>query len=295
MFWVYIIKCEDNYYYVGETSRLYRRFWEHQDGRGGVNTTLHKPEKILAIYKVDTVCKFFNYVCNVYNTKNNIFSHYNQNGYNKWLLLKFNEEYNIKYNFDYLEAENNIAECLIINNKENWEKIRGGKYTRVDAKYKFPTNKYLEHLPLCNCGIPCDIRKNDEKNLIFFRCAKKNMWENLKELFEIYDDPCNFYMEYTEDKYFREQEDEKYKKRKKELGLLYKKCFWLKNVEENKEYNEKCVGGCNKKEHEYTRMSYDCVEINLCYDCFINNNEELSKKYDDVTKGECLIKFKTFY
>lgn len=34
MHWVYILLCDDDYYYVGETSRLYRRLWEHQGGIG---------------------------------------------------------------------------------------------------------------------------------------------------------------------------------------------------------------------------------------------------------------------
>ena len=43
MRWVYILQCEDRYFYVGETSRLYRRFWEHQDGLGGLNTSIYNP------------------------------------------------------------------------------------------------------------------------------------------------------------------------------------------------------------------------------------------------------------
>ena len=34
------------------------------------------------------------------------------------------------------------------------------------------------------------------KNYLFFRCAKKNMWDDLKEQFDIDEEPCNFYMEY---------------------------------------------------------------------------------------------------
>ena len=61
MKWVYILQCEDNYFYVGETTRLYRRFWEHQNGKGGINTSCLKPENIVAIYKVDTLVKFMDY------------------------------------------------------------------------------------------------------------------------------------------------------------------------------------------------------------------------------------------
>ena len=61
MRWVYILKCSDDYYYVGETKRLYRRFWEHQEGNGGINTSSNIPESIVSIYKVSTLCKFFEY------------------------------------------------------------------------------------------------------------------------------------------------------------------------------------------------------------------------------------------
>jgi predicted GIY-YIG superfamily endonuclease len=49
MKWVYILQCEDDYYYIGETSRLYRRFWEHQDDMGGLNTSMYPPKNIIAI------------------------------------------------------------------------------------------------------------------------------------------------------------------------------------------------------------------------------------------------------
>ena len=61
----------------------------------------------------------------------------------------------------------------MINKKENWEKVRGGKYTNFDVNYKYPQNENIKNLPLCNCGLPCDIKKNDEHNYLYFRCAKK--------------------------------------------------------------------------------------------------------------------------
>ena len=57
MHWIYILKCQDDYYYVGETKRLYRRFWEHNEGRGGLNTSIYIPEGIVAIYKVSILGK----------------------------------------------------------------------------------------------------------------------------------------------------------------------------------------------------------------------------------------------
>ena len=197
MQWVYILKCCNDYYYVGETKRLYRRFWEHLEGIGGINTFIYTPENIVAIYKVSTLGKFFEYdnivmnkICNIYfNYCNTILKNFNNN-YN-------NDEDCDKY--DNLFCENNITECLMLNNKDKWHKIRGGKYTRFDIEYTFPINDYIKNLPLCNCGLPCDIKKNDIDNYLFFRCAKKNIWSKMKEELDIRDKPCKYFMKYTKD------------------------------------------------------------------------------------------------
>lgn len=294
MRWVYILKCENNYYYVGETTRLYRRFWEHSEGCGGLNTSIYKPECIVAIYKVNTLGKFFEYNSNVIDTINNNYTIYNQKGYDKWLLIQFDDE--PENDYDNLYAENNITECLMINNKDNWEKIRGGRYTRFNVNYNFPINDYVRELPLCKCGFPCDIRKNDSKNFLYFRCAKKNMWEDLKQQFDITEEPCNFFMEYIKDKNFKMEEEKKQENRNNLLKELYKKSFWLKNIPEQ-DYKKPtaCVGGCNRacnKGYTYNKITYNDKKRILCFDCFIDKNEELSKKYNTVSEGKCLLKFK---
>ena len=90
--------------------------------------------------------KFFEYNKNVIDSINNDNTIDNQLKYDKWLLKKFNDD--IEYDYDNLEAENNITECLMINNKDNWEKIRGGKYTRFNCIYNFPINEYTKELTL---------------------------------------------------------------------------------------------------------------------------------------------------
>lgn len=116
MRWIYILKCIDNYYYVGETKRLYRRFWEHQTGIGGINTSTYIPEGIVSIYKVSTLCKFFEYnnivinkICNIYFNRL------------KRLLENF-DNIDEDDEYDNLFAETNITECLMLNNKDNWQK-----------------------------------------------------------------------------------------------------------------------------------------------------------------------------
>ena len=124
--WLYIMECKDSYYYVGKTTRLYTRFREIEDGRGGVNTTIYEPINIVSIYKISNIRKFIEYNNNVINTINN------NDEYNWRLLENFNEECEYEY-IDNLEAENNITERMMIHNGDNWEKIRGGKYTRFNT------------------------------------------------------------------------------------------------------------------------------------------------------------------
>ena len=263
MRWVYILKCCDDYYYVGETKRLYRRFWEHQEGIGGINTSTYIPEGIVAIYKVSTLGKFFEYnnivmnkICNIYFNRGDT------------LLEEFN---NTDDEYDNLFAENNITECLMLNNKDNWKKIRGGKYTRFDIEYTLPINDYIKNLPLCNCGLPCDIKKNDEHNFLYFRCAKKNMWSDMKEEFDIQDEPCKYYMKYIKDIEYKIY----YEQQKKRISDVVNKSYWLKQLVG--EHSEFCVGGCGKEYDENNTIRYSRTAINLCFDCFINKNNELSK------------------
>jgi len=278
MHWVYILKCSDDYYYVGETKRLYTRFWEHQEGNGGINTTTYKPENIVAIYKVSTLNMFFEYNNIVMNKIYNIYF----NRINS--LLKMFNKPDEDHIYDNLFAENNIAECLMLNKKDNWNKIRGGKYTRFDIEYLFPTNDNIKQLPLCNCGVPCDIKKNDEHNYLFFRCAKKNMWSDMKKEFDIHDEPCNFFMKYTKDIEYNKNYDQL----KKNICDLVDKSYWLKQISGC--MYEQCIGGCGKKYDENNTIRYSRKAINLCFDCFKNKNIELSNKYKITNlKGKCLI------
>ena len=70
----------------------------------------------------------------------------------------------------------------------------------------------LKDLPLCKCGLPCDI--------------KKNMWNKLREEFDIDDEPCNFFMEYTKDKQLKLNENKQFEDKNKNLKELFKKSYW---------------------------------------------------------------------
>lgn len=252
MKWIYILRCENDNYYVGETTRLYRRFREHAGGLGGKNTSFNTPENIVALYSVDRLYKFFNYLCNVnnneYELSRDIFF------YRNGLLENFNinentdEENDDKQ--DSLWVENFIAEKLMMDNRVNWKKIRGGKYTRFDVDYKFPDNKLTKEIPNCMCGLPCDIKLNEEHNYLYFRCAKKNMWNEMRDEFEITDDPCKFFMKYTKDVNFKNER----MKQKQQITRLLNRSGWLKEIAGG--HYEKCVGGCDKEYDENNTIRY---------------------------------------
>ncbi len=176
-----------------------------------------------------------------------------------------------------------ITEKLMIDNKQKWKKIRGGKYTRFDVEYKFPINSLTSELPNCRCGLPCDVKLNEESNYLFFRCAKKNIWNKMREEFEITEDPCNFFMKYTKDINFKINRTQQ----KQRVISLLTNSGWL-NKFTGGNY-ETCIGGCEKSYDENNTIRYSRRAINLCVDCFVNKHKELKNKYDkpDYTAKMC--------
>ena len=272
MRWVYILYCENNHYYIGETSRLYKRFWEHENGLGGLNTSLYPPRNIVAIYQVNRLGKFFDYAKKISNNdyKLNYNIYFNRGG----IIENFNND-NDCNEYDSLWIENNITEKMMLDNEANWKKIRGGKYVRFNVEYKFPNNNLVKELPNCNCGFPCDVKKNEENNYLYFRCPKKNMWAKMREEFGISSESCNFFMKYTKDHQYKVE----YEKRKQTIKSLMSKSPWLKELSGSQ--HEYCIGGCGKEYDENNTIRYLRRGMNLCFDCFIDKNEELAKKYNN--------------
>ncbi len=269
-----------------ETSRLYRRFWEHENGLGGLNTSVYPPINIVAIYSVNRLGKFFDYTKKVSNND----YHLNYNIYFKrgGIIENFNidNDADNECGYNSLLIENTITEKMMIDNETNWKKIRGGKYVRFNVEYNFPNNQLTQELPNCNCGLPCDVKRNDENNYLYFRCAKKNMWDKMREEFGIADEPCNFFMRYTKDNKYKIE----YEKRKQTIKYLAVNSDWLTELSGGK--YEHCVGGCGKEYDENNTIRYLRTAINLCFDCFIDKNEELAKKYNQRNYvGKCLVDY----
>jgi len=162
-----------------------------------VNTRVYKPIRIAAIYKVQTIGKFENYDYDTDWAINN--DPKNERGkYSKWKMINFEDDKEGCYNN--LDVENYIADLLILK-YETSRKIRGGKYTRDDCHYKKPEDA-TDRLPFCECGYPCDVKKCKDKDALYFRCARKNMWEGFRTSFDC-EEPCKFYKEYTHDETLR--------------------------------------------------------------------------------------------
>ena len=284
-------------YLVGSAQNINIKIENKISGRGGVNTSVFIPQELVAIYKVSEISKFIDYnekIMNINNDKN-LECTYNT-GFNnpKYILNNWCDICDEPDN--HFLYENNIAECLMVHNKNNWNNVRGGKYVRFDCTYKFPNNDYIKELPLCNCGLPCDVKKHQNKNSLYFRCAKKNMWDDLKEKFEDLDcgeDPCKFYKEYFTDIELRIQNKTEFENRKKILKELFCKSRWLENIhDDSSDPYGKCVGQCGKSNSDYQYIKYNGLWRTLCFDCFIDKNNELNEKYDkkDIfLTGKCLI------
>ena len=47
MAWMYILECKDGSYYVGSTTDIERRMWQHNRGEGAAYTARRRPVKVV--------------------------------------------------------------------------------------------------------------------------------------------------------------------------------------------------------------------------------------------------------
>jgi len=275
MKWVYILRCKDGLFYVGETKRLYRRIWEHSSGCGGANTSIHCPEAIVAIYKAERMGKFFQIVQRVQNGDPDIYFREVER-----CLESFNDTCEESY-WQRREGseriENLLTERLMASGVVARNMVRGGKYIRYDCIYQRPEDPLFGHLPMCSCGLPCDVAKNDAEGYLYFRCAKKNMWSELAEAMEdsvdVEDEPCHFFAKYHQQAEYNTKNQEL----KQRITRITGRSPWISSLVGG--MHEHCVGGCGKTYDGANTVRYNGRAINLCFDCFANKNDELAKKY----------------
>ena len=208
--WIYIIKCSDEFIYVGETEHLYKRLTQHIRGRGGKNTHTHIPRKLIGLYKLNDNQSFYQYNSAIkFGTLNNI-----QTAINEWGRWG-----------DNLFIENRFTERLFYERRNNheygtgneWYRVRGGKYTResldnsmyhakemCERQNRIPESLFMTtpinripekdivDRPLCHCGMPSEVKLSKDRTKIYYVCAIKNVWNDFFKIINV-DEPCNFW------------------------------------------------------------------------------------------------------
>ena len=123
MHWIYVIECENNIIYVGETNRLFSRLKEHcKKHTGSVTTHTVNPLKLIGLYRFDNI--------------------------NKKKAL---------------EIENLITEMIMQHKGDQYHKVFGGKYHvgfRPETNI-VKDKEFLR--PFCHCGLPCAKKEYNEK------------------------------------------------------------------------------------------------------------------------------------
>jgi len=181
MHWIYILKCEENIIYVGETKRLYRRLNEHVTNVSHLATTVqYRPDKFMGLYNLKNNLKLLSpteTLCKMYDDF-------------------FTEQ---QKKIDALELENEITEMYMKVMGNKWSNVYGGKYCGYRPK-KNPSFDIELYRPYCDCKLPAEIY--EYKNKKYWRCCRKNIWEDLKDVlinrlnFSNNVIPCNYYKEY---------------------------------------------------------------------------------------------------
>lgn len=269
MHWVYVIKSsKSGRIYVGETTRLYRRWNEHQTGRGGINTSIDDYDTLVALYNVGNNTSFLDY-------KNDLI-----NGNYSWKSWYYWGTDECKQNA--CMVENSITEQLMVKHKDHVGKVRGGKYTTqercIDFYYKFiEDEKYLkfkQDRPFCNCGYPCEVNLTKDKTKIYFNCplTKPVNWDE-RGFFRGLNLPlkCDFYQEFEAYRNCKEL----YEKRRSERCKKQAE-WWVKKLPVDK---DNCIK-CDKDDFEYFwNPDNECYSV--CEECFHLHYEELKREYQD--------------
>ena len=278
MHWIYILRCNNNIIYVGETTRLYRRLIEHKNGHGSDTTSEFKPYKLMGIYKL--IKDGLTFDCPI-----------NKDMYEQGFFDE-NKSWG-------LELENQITLMYMKAMNTKWDNVYGGKYHVGYRPKNNPSNNIKLFRPYCKCKLPAEIDINIYNNKKYWRCCKKNCWDGLNEFLENkleYPslEHCSFYKEYKEkEEYVCENYIYGDPKSKELFKDLIKKSHWLENIpcEEEGEapqcINCNCYVWCdgtgewNPNGILYPGLNDDDIFNRrlLCKKCFVNDNNKLSKKY----------------
>lgn len=150
MHWVYVIACEDDVLYVGETTQLVTRLRAHFKGQGSACTRAHKPEHVAAIYQVGKHASYrdgTNEHINKPTDKPNAL----------WLEQRFVEQL-IRLT-RHRDTSTYGGEYSV-----NQRRVMGGSFCSVRKPQKgTPPPSLDETVVFCKCGLPCDVVKDGHR------------------------------------------------------------------------------------------------------------------------------------
>jgi len=269
MHWVYVLKSSTTgNIYVGETTRLFRRWNEHRTGRGGVNTSKDDYDTLIGLYNIGNNTSFIEHKHELEEGKFN---------YKCWYFWGKDE-----CKQDALIVENLITEQHIFENREAIGKVRGGKYTTQERCIDFycknlEHDKYLsfqQRRPLCHCGYPCEVNMKKDNTKIYFNCplAKPDKWNETGFFTGLnLETKCDFYKEFEAYGIAKE----KYETNRRERCRKQSE-WWVKNLPTNEDECIKC------KSDEFEPFFNQWHEnFSVCEDCFHNHYEDLKREYMD--------------
>ena len=164
MYWIYILECKYNKYYIGMTTKLLTRVNRHVIGQGSNTTKRWKPITLIAAYRVN-------------------------------VNLNKREEEIRKAEAE--DLENDITYDMMF--AHGIENVRGGMYCEEFIKDSVLKNRSKQR-PLCKCGLPVELY-DKEKGKCYECPIKRLTWlkytDNILQLPYNYT-PCDFHVEIHE-------------------------------------------------------------------------------------------------
>jgi len=279
--WVYVLKNVNEYssdeelqtngiksycdYYIGETTRLYRRWSEHLSGNGAINTHYFDNVVLIGLYNIKENLAFADYDKQV--------KYYNDFEINNFTYQNWNDrDINDGEN---LEIENIITEIFILNSNENYNNIKGGKYTKELSENTYnnllKNKNYIIDRPNCKCGYPCEVFLS-KKNDIWFKCPISNTdWIKFKHPnFEIADN-CDFIQKYKKDEIYKHKYNDFIEKESDICILNIPKLEYKNGSETNWKQNMNCTICNNEKYNPIFNKGFRA----LCKECLISNFDKV--------------------
>ena len=183
MHWVYVLQSsESKCIYIGETMRLYRRWWEHRDGKCKT-TSDDNYDTIIGLYNVGNNDLFMSY-------REDMLKNYS----GAWKCKRF---WGLDCDKDKaLNLERHITERYIVDRGvEKCYTIYGSFYLNDEKCENFyfseRSKDYTRDRPLCYCSYPCEIKMKNDQTKLYFTCPVPDWIEGFET-----NNRCNFYQEF---------------------------------------------------------------------------------------------------